>query len=310
MITLPFEYKSGTTLLAELDAEHYITNRKKVIAKLTADNLWEKPVKPIKPVGELILLDNEYAELVADWKAFQAWATDNVTKHLAGQHDQSTHAGKKSYKSIDDLVKDGLDIQEAIDELGISGAADGNVAMRVLLERVGKGGKPEVVGAVADLDGEPFYRGAADITNDSFKTSEYDRIGLGQYGDGYYFSDNKLTAQDYAQRAVDDRIYGNTTAGVMIGGWKKDAKVYDVGNTDGWFDVATASNSNAIDKLNINTRASDAEDSIFNNFYGDYGNALVTDLILEGYDGMQIDIGLTETYTVVFNREAVQVVGN
>jgi len=128
------------------------------------------------------------------------------------------HAGKKSYKSIDDLVKDGLDIQEAIDELGISGATDGNVEMRVLLERVGKGGKPEVVAAVADLDGEPFYRGAADITNDSFKTSEYDRIGLGQYGDGYYFSDNKLTAQDYAQRAVDDRIYGNTTADVMIGG--------------------------------------------------------------------------------------------
>ena len=310
MITLPFEYKSGTTLLAELDAEHYITNRKKVIAKLTADNLWEKPVKPIKPVGELILLDNEYAELVADWKAFQAWATDNVTKHLAGQHDQSTHAGKKSYKSIDDLVKDGLDIQEAIDELGISGAADGNVAMRVLLERVGKGGKPEVVGAVADLDGEPFYRGAADITNDSFKTSEYDRIGLGQYGDGYYFSDTKATALGYAQRAINDPIYGNTGADVMIGGWKKDAKVYDVGNTDGWLDVATASNSNAIDKLNINTRASDAEDSIFNNFYGDYGNALVTDLILEGYDGMQIDIGLTEIYTVVFNREAVQVVGN
>jgi len=310
MITLPFEYKSGTTLLAELDAEHYITNRKKVIAKLTADNLWEKPVTLIKPVGELILLDNEYAELTADWKAFQVWATDNVTKHLAGQHDQSTHAGKRSYKSTDDLVKDGLDIQEAIDELGISGAADGNVEMRVLLERVGKGGKPEVVGAVADLDGEPFYRGAADITNDSFKTSEYDRIGLGQYGDGYYFSDTKATAQDYAQRAVDDRIYGNTTADVMIGGWKKDAKVYDVDNTDGWLDVATASNSNAIDKLNINTRASDAEDSIFNNFYADYGNALVTDLILEGYDGMQIDIGLTETYTVVFNREAVQVVGN
>ncbi len=308
MITLPYEYISGKTLLAELDPEHYITDKKKVVAKLTADSLWAKPIKRIDPTGELILLSSEHEELTSDWNRFQDWLS--VQKHLPGQHDQSTHGGRKSYSSIDDLVKDGLDLQETVEELGGFSPSDGNVAMRVLLERVGKGGKPEIVDSVADLDGEPMYRGAADVTNDSFKTNDYDRIGVGQYGDGYYFSDNKITAEDYAARAGRDRTYGENNPDVMTAGWKKDARVFAAGDSGDWGQAASASGRKAIDKLNINTMATSDQSAVFDLFYSDNGNSLVTDLILQGYDGMTVKIGLTETYTAVFNREALQVVGN
>jgi len=234
----------------------------------------------------------------------------DLEKHLPGQNDQSTHGGRKSYSSIDDLVKDGVDLEETVEELGGFSPSDGNVAMRVLLERVGKGGKPEIVDSVADLDGEPMYRGAADVTNDSFKTNDYDRIGVGQYGDGYYFSDNKITAEDYAARAGRDRTYGENNPDVMTAGWKKDARVFAAGDSGDWGQAASASGRKAIDKLNINTMATSDQSAVFDLFYSDNGNSLVTDLILQGYDGMTVKIGLTETYTVVFNREALQVVGN
>lgn len=310
MKMLPLAFQSGDTLLAELDPEHYITNKKLVVSKLTADSLWVKPVVPIVPSEFVSIANAEYEQLIEPYRWTQEYEKNRVFKHMQGQHDQSTHGGKKSYRSIDDLVKDGMDLQATVEELGDYSAADGNVAMRVLLERVGKGGTPELVASVDDLDGEPFYRGAADVTNESFKTNDYDRIGVGQYGDGYYFSDNKLTANDYAQRAARDKTYGDNKADMMTAGWKKDAKVYSVGESMNWLDLSVAAQNKAIDKLNVNTRASDDQDAIFNLFYSDYGNAFVTDLILQGYDGMNLDIGLSETYTVVFNREALQVVSN
>ena len=311
MVQLPLEYQSGDTLLADLNPEYYITDKKKVVAKLTANNVWVKPIQRIAPIDFIELSDTKFKELNQPYEDFQAFLSDNVQKHLPGQHDQSTHGGRKSYKSIDDLVKDGMDIQGTVEELGGYSAADGNVAMRVLLERVGKNGTPEIVASVNDLDGEPMYRGAADVTNESFKTNDYDRIGVGQYGDGYYFSDSKVTADDYANRAEFDRTYGANKGDVMVAGWKKDAKVFMGGNSStDWVDSAKAAQDKAIDKLKINTRASDDQDAIYNLFYSDYGNAFVTDLILQGYDGMNIGIGLTETYTVVFNREALQFVSN
>lgn len=313
MIQLPLAFQSGDTLLAELDPDHYITDKKRVVAKLTADNLWVKPVVPIVPSEFVSIANAEHKRLTEPYRWMQEYEKTRVFKHLPGQHDQSTHAGKKSYKSIDDLVKDGMSIQETVDELGVYSFADGNVAMRVLLERVGKGGKPEIVASEKDLDGDPMYRGAADITNGRFKAREYDRIGTGQYGDGYYFSDEMTTAADYARDAESDRSYGMNKGDVMVAGWKNDAKVFVAGEGDStlqWIDKATAAQNKAIDKLNINTRASDDQDAIFNLFYSDYGNSLVTDLILEGYDGMTLGVGLTETYTVVFNREALQVVSN
>jgi hypothetical protein len=232
-----------------------------------------------------------------------------VEKHLPGQHDQSTHGGRKSYKSIDDLVKDGLSMQEAVDGLGGASVGNGNVAMRILLERTGKGGKPEVVASVADLDGEPIYRGVPTSGADSLVNADYDRIGTGQYGDGYYFSNQQGTAQLFADMAKEQ--FKGDKGEIVVAGWKKDAKVFNVqGGNMGWIDAATSAQNNAIDKLNINTRASDDQSAIFDLFYQDYGNSLATDLIMQGYDGMNIGINALESYTVVFNREALQVVSN
>jgi len=319
VITLPYEYISGKTLLAELDPDHYITDKKKVVAKLTADSLWAKPIKRIDPTGELILLSSEHEELTADWNRFQDWLS--VQKHLPGQHDQSTHGRKKTYTSADDLIRDGLDIRATVDELGggFTGfsAKEGNVAIRVLLERKGKGGKPEIVDSVDDLDGEPIYRGAADVTNDSFRTNEYDRLGVGKYGDGYYFSSALTTADAYAQAAGADKSYGDNKPDVMTAGWKKDAKVYSVPfglDEDGypmdWSSTAGNSRFGVLNKLPLPHLMSDAQKAVFDLFYRDPGNALVTNLILEGYDGMTLRAMGNETYTVVFNREALQVVGN
>jgi hypothetical protein len=309
MVQLPLEYQSGDTLLADLNPDYYITDKKKVVAKLTANNAWTKPIQRIAPIDFIELSDTKFKELNQPYEDFQAFLSDNVQKHLPGQHDQSTHGGRKSYKSIDDLVKDGLSMQEAVDGLGGASVGNGNVAMRILLERTGKGGKPEVVASVADLDGEPIYRGVPTSGADSLVNADYDRIGTGQYGDGYYFSNQQGTAQLFADMAKEQ--FKGDKGEIVVAGWKKDAKVFNVqGGNMGWIDAATSAQNNAIDKLNINTRASDEQSAIFDLFYQDYGNSLATDLIMQGYDGMNIGINALESYTVVFNREALQVVGN
>lgn len=239
--------------------------------------------------------------------------TQTIEKHLQGQHDQSTHAGKKSYKSIDDLVKDGLDIQATVDSLGVGNVVrDGNLAFRVLQERMGKGGKPEIVGSIEELDGEPIYRGADTKFNRELKEGEFARMGFGQYGDGNYFSTNIVTAEEYADFS-NNPMYGGK-GDVITAGWKKDAKVFVInGGSEEWMDVAMSAHNDAIKKLNINRRASDNEDAVFNLFYADHGNSLNTNLMLEGYDGLKIQFSIggtpTEAYTIVFNREALQVVG-
>lgn len=301
MKQLPLAFQSGDTLLAELDPEHYITQKGQVVLKLTAHNRWVKPVLPIAPTDSLSLGDAEFMELTAPWRALQEYQKTGVIKHLQGQHDQSTHAGRKSYKSIDDLVKDGLDLQAAIDELGESNVENGNVAMRVLLERMGKGGKPETVASIDDLDGEPIYRGTLEENVDNFVNGEYDRIGLGHAGDGYYFSNQLTTANDYA-----------TNGSVITAGWKKDAKVMRFTNPETSAELYEIATSEAgkkwMDKLNINTMASEAEQAVFDNFAEYTMDAYVSDLILQGYDGMEIAQGGNQSYTIVFNREALQVV--
>ena len=221
MIQLPLEYQSGNILLADLNPEYYITNKKHVIAKLTANNAWAKPIQRIAPIDFIELSETKFKELNEPYDQLQEYLKTDVAKHLQGQHDQSTHAGKKSYKSIDDIVKDGLDIQEAIDELGGSNVENGNVAMRVLLERMGKGGKPEIVASISDLDGDPIYRGTPDENAENFINGDYDRIGLGHDGDGYYFSNKGETAVLYAG-----------SGSVITAGWKQDAKVMKFTNPD------------------------------------------------------------------------------
>lgn len=96
MVKLPLAYQSGDTLLAELDPEHYITDKKRVVSKLTAENRWVKPVLAIPATKSLELGDGEYAELRADWERFQTFINTGVTKHLQGQHDQRSHAGSRA----------------------------------------------------------------------------------------------------------------------------------------------------------------------------------------------------------------------
>lgn len=227
-------------------------------------------------------------------------------KHRPGQHDQYRHAGTKSYSSIDDLVKDGVGLMESHDEIydnSKSQAENGNVGMRILLERMGKGGKPEKVASIEDLDGDPIYRGTSQTNIDSMTNNDYDRIGVGQYGDGYYFSNSVETANTYGD------LQGSS---VMTAGWKQDAKVaeytLDVEVLD--FRIAQQdAGSNAIEALNINTNASEAQDAVFGLFYESNAESLVTNLILDDFDGFELSMpDGEETFTVVFNREALQVV--
>jgi hypothetical protein len=229
-----------------------------------------------------------------------------ISKHQAGKHDQATHAGRKSFKSIDDLVKNGMSIQKAID--GIynpknDAVINGNVPMRVLLENQGKGGKPEVVGSIEELDGEPMYRGTMASLAESYVEGDYDRIGIGGNGDGYYFSNLSSTAGSYNPDAM------------ITAGWKKDAKVMRYTNPETSLSsyelAARKAGDNAAAKLNVNGQQSEAQSAIFDNFYKYNADAYVTTLMLDGYDGVEIAQPFGgEKFTIVFNREATQVVSN
>lgn len=233
-------------------------------------------------------------------------APSDLQKHQSGKHDQATHAGRKSFKSIDDLVKNGMSIQDAVD--GIYNpkndkVVNGNVPMRVLLENQGKGGKPEVVGSVDELDGEPMYRGTMASLAESYVEGDYDRIGLGGNGDGYYFSNLSSTAGSYNPDAM------------ITAGWKKDAKVMRYTNPETSLSdyglAARKAGENAAAKLNVNGQQSEAQAAVFDNFYKYDADAYVTSLILDGYDGVEIaQPSGGENFTIVFNREATQVVSN
>jgi hypothetical protein len=314
LIHLPFEFQSGNTLLADLDAEHYITDKKRVVSKMTAHNQWVKPVTRIAPTEHLSLSNEDYRRATATFKAFQEWAGERIAKHLPGRHDQSTHAGKKSYQSFDDIANDGDSIQEAVDELydsSIGRSANGNLPMRVLLERMGKGGKPEIVASIDDLDGEPIYRGTGEENDNGFRNNDYDRIGRGAMGDGYYFSDQSSTADSYAGQFDDGKV--------MTAGWKKDAKVYDFSVSgrvtednylDNIMEMGGETSQRVWDEWNMASSATSGQDNAFTNFFNDENNAAVTNLMIQGYDGMTIKQPSGETYTIVFNREALQVVAN
>jgi len=70
MILLPYGYKSGEILLAELDPEHYITDQKAVVSKLSG-KAWNTPIVPIYSNESLELTEEEHTELTADWRAYQ-----------------------------------------------------------------------------------------------------------------------------------------------------------------------------------------------------------------------------------------------
>lgn len=93
---LALNYRCGKLLLAELDPMHFITQNKRVIPKLKAYNEFAYPIEAVQNNEQLILTDEEYAKATEKWTRYlEGLAKAAVKKHLAGQHDQSTHAGNK-----------------------------------------------------------------------------------------------------------------------------------------------------------------------------------------------------------------------
>jgi hypothetical protein len=223
----------------------------------------------------------------------------------------------KGPSTISDLVSGYKNIISRIEELDSSPGPKvekGNTPMRVLLESMGKAGKPEMVDPSVLAGKKIIYRGGSSFGIDSLKYSETDRIGLGVTGDGYYFSNKTETADVYASMSPD-----GDEGSVVSAVWSPTAKVYEFTDEAPYYDdktalqaKATEAAQSAIKALHIETNASEAEQEIYDNFYESDMDALTTSLILEGYDGMSYTFnrgieGKEETYTIVFNREALQI---
>jgi len=214
---------------------------------------------------------------------------------------------QEKYTSIDNLVSDADSIATDIDityDYKAPKEANGNVPMQVLMEKSGKGGKPTVVNSVSDLsENQVWYRGASNDNIDGFVNKDRHRIGLGVYGDGYYFAETLDTAESYARMSQGK---------VMKAGLKPNAKIFEIERVvqGQGSDIA----SEAADKLNFYVNGkfpSEAEEAIAENYFANDTDAFTTDLILQGYDGFRIKQTPTaskESYLVVFNRQAMEVV--
>tara|TARA_B110000459_G_scaffold25241_1_gene24221 strand:+ start:4581 stop:6089 length:1509 start_codon:yes stop_codon:yes gene_type:complete len=229
----------------------------------------------------------------------------------------------KTYTSIADLVADSENLDAQINSIyntKLDSQGNGNVPMRALMEQSGKGGKPGLVDTIDDLPGDTvYYRGATSENIDEFMSAERHRIGLGVYGDGYYFSTDQNVADGYAQ------FSGGTGAPpgkTMAAGIKPDAKIFKIDR----FAPRSGPNDPGRSLLNERFKAAgekgiaelipkvgnptDAQDNILTSFFGSGQDAFTTELILEGYDGIEIKLAENdhEKYLVLFNREAVDVV--
>jgi len=79
-------YRSGNTLLADLTPEHYITDTKAVVSKLTAQNNWAYPIEAIMGTEFLELTDEEYNELIEPWQGYLDFlAKQSMEKYLNSQ---------------------------------------------------------------------------------------------------------------------------------------------------------------------------------------------------------------------------------
>lgn len=99
---LALNYRCGNLLLAELDPMHFISQNKRVYSKMRAYNEFAYPIEAVQNNEQLILTDEEYAKATEKWTRYlDASAKAAVKKHLAGQHDQSTHGkGGSGVKKI------------------------------------------------------------------------------------------------------------------------------------------------------------------------------------------------------------------
>lgn len=329
MIQLPLAFQSGDTLLAELDPDHYITDKKRVVAKLTADNLWVKPVVPIVPSEFVSIANAEHKRLTEPYRWMQEYQKTQVFKHLGGQHDQATHGRKKfNYFTAGSLFKDQDSLQSSIEGLtdpNKSRFANGNVAIKVLLERQGKGGQPDVFDSIEELrevnpDAEIIYRGTDESYKDSMFNDDYDRTGTGAFGEGYYFTSSQPEATSYAEGG---RTANHTNPTVIQGAMKPNARVKVFSGPEELDDYGRDAMNKAvrdIEATGLDSRTispdgrstTSISDFTTSSFYNTHTTAASTQLILEGFDAMQFvsDYSGRNTYTVVFNREAMQVVAD
>lgn len=213
----------------------------------------------------------------------------------------------KTYSSPEDLVADYETILAKIEELtdpSKSKVENGNIPMRALLELTGKGGKPQIVSAIEQLDGgDIIYRGTTDENAENFINGDSDRIGLGHNGDGYYFTNVGRTAVEYAGEGS-----------LLRGGWKKDAKVQRFTNPETALEDYKVASSEVSKKWAkklkmLDGEPSEAEQEIFDNYAFYDVDAYITDLILQGFDGVEIAQPYgDEVFVIVFNREALKIV--
>lgn len=228
----------------------------------------------------------------------------------------------RTISTIADLVENYEELVNRIEEIENSSESKvekGDVPMRALMEMMGKGGKPEMVDPSVLAGREIFYRGGPGFAIDSLKYSATDRIGLGVYGNGYYFSNLTDTAEIYSAMGP-----GGMDAGAVVSVvWKPTAKVYNIDDLDiklppGYnikmylYTIANEAKEGALKELNFPDKMTDSQRAIYKLFFSDQDvDAFTTTLILDGYDGLSFTFEgkhrVQEKYTIVFNREALQI---
>jgi hypothetical protein len=219
----------------------------------------------------------------------------------------------KTYSSIDNIAQDYENLQNQIDSIydsKLDTRANGNVPMRALLEQSGKNGKPDLVDSVDDLSGDTvWYRGSSNENIDGFMLEERHRIGLGIHGDGYYFSDKKSTADRFATAGQGQ---GFADGKVMLGGLKPNAKIFKIENMiEDAVDLPALQRSQISNFSYLPSERTAGQEFVIDNFLLNYQDSLTTDLILKGYDGIEITnpSGQTgEKYLVLFDRQAIEIV--
>jgi hypothetical protein len=228
----------------------------------------------------------------------------------------------RTISTIAELVENHEELLSRIEEIEKSSDSKvekGDVPMRALVEMMGKGGKPEMVDPSVLAGREIFYRGGPGFAIDSLKYSATDRIGLGVFGNGYYFSNLTDTAEMYSAMGP-----GGIDAGAVVSVvWKPTAKVYNIDDLDiklppGYnikmylYTIANEAKEGALKELNFPDKMTDSQRAIYKLFFSDQDvDAFTTTLILDGYDGLSFTFdgkrGAREKYTIVFNREALQI---
>jgi hypothetical protein len=237
---------------------------------------------------------------------------NRLEKHLAGQHDQTTHGGggAKAYKSIDDVIADVQNLaKDRIAARGGKNISDvGDDLHLAIALKLGLEGKPEVVESIADLDGEPMYRGLsynyagkeAQTMAEEYAFADTPRIGVGGYGSGTYFAATEEFTREYSYDGV-----------TLVAGWKKGAKVFDFPSEDSLINKARAIKDDALIRaIQNNPDSSTADYEAFSGVRQFHSDWLPIQMMLDGYDGYTLpypDDNNTKV-TVVLNREALQVV--